>query len=46
MMVNSRIRRLVTFGRYNDNSFRDLFREAGIEVELRERPSAEISFLD
>jgi dCMP deaminase len=46
MMVNSRIKRLVSFGRYNDETFRDLFREAGIEVELRERPSAEISFLD
>src|SRR4030043_24862 len=31
MLVNARIKRFVTFGKYADDSFTDLFREAGIE---------------
>ncbi|MFC1899433.1 cytidine/deoxycytidylate deaminase family protein [Chloroflexota bacterium] len=46
MMVNARIKRLVSFGRYNDDSFVELFREAGIEVDIKERPSSEITYLD
>ena len=46
MLVNSRIDRFVSFGRYNDQSFEELFRESGIEVELRPRPSDRIGFLD
>ena len=46
MLVNARIKRSVTFGNYNDNTFKELFREAGIEVEIREKPSPEITFLD
>jgi dCMP deaminase len=46
MLVNAKITRLVTFGSYNDNSFTELFREAGIEVSMRKRPSSRVSFLD
>jgi dCMP deaminase len=46
MLTNARIKRFVTFGSYNDDAFKELFREAGIEVEIRERPSPEITFLD
>ena len=46
MLVNAKIKRLVTFGSYNDEEFIRLFREAGIEVVTRERPSSRISFLD
>ena len=46
MLVNARIKRFVTFGKYADNSFIELFSEAGIEFEARERPPAKISYLD
>jgi len=46
MLVNAKINRLVSFGSYNDSTFVDLFREAGIEVEIKERPSSQIKFLD
>jgi len=46
MLVNAKIKRYVSFGRYDDNSFKDLFREAGIKVDIKPRPSSQISFLD
>jgi dCMP deaminase len=46
MLVNSRIKRFVSFGKYSDDSFIDLFREAGIQVDIRERPAAQITYLD
>jgi len=52
MLVNARIKRFVTFGKYNDdifvNLFKDenLFQEAGIQVDIKERPSSRISYLD
>lgn len=46
MLVNARIKRFVSFGRYSDDSFIDLFREAGIEADIKERPSSRISYLD
>jgi dCMP deaminase len=45
MLVNARIKRFVTFGSYADNSFMELFSEAGIEFELLKTPSAEITYL-
>ncbi len=45
MMVNARIARSVSFGKYNDESFIELFKEAGIKVDIREKPSAKITFL-
>ena len=46
MLVNARIKRFASFGRYNDDTFIELFREAGIEVEIKKRPSARINYLD
>jgi len=46
MLVNARIKRFVSFGKYADDSFVKLFREGGIEVETRKKPSSEIDFLD
>jgi len=46
MLVNAKIRRFVSFGKYSDNSFVDLFQEAGIEVDIKKRPSSRISYLD
>jgi len=46
MLVNAKIRRFVSFGKYSDNSFIDLFKEAGIEVDIKKRPSSRISYLD
>jgi len=45
MLVNARIKRFVTFGEYADNSFIELFNEAGIEFEVRKKPSSEITYL-
>ncbi len=46
MMVNARIARSVSFGKYIDDEFIKLFEEAGIEVDILERPPSEITFLD
>ncbi|MFC1932293.1 cytidine/deoxycytidylate deaminase family protein [Chloroflexota bacterium] len=46
MLVNAKIKRSVSFGRYNDDTFIDLFKEAGIEVDIKNRPSSRISYLD
>ncbi len=46
MLVNAKIKRFVSYGMYNDNSFTDLFQEAGIQVDIKKRPSSRISYLD
>jgi len=46
MLVNARIQRFVSFGKYSDDRFIELFREAGIEVDIKDRPASGISFLD
>lgn len=46
MLVNARITRFVSYGKYNDNSFVDLFREANIKFDVKARPPATITFLD
>lgn len=46
MLVNAKIERFVSFGRYNDDTFLDLFQEAGIELDIKKRPSSRISYLD
>jgi len=46
MLVNAKIRRFVTFGEYADDAFTDLFKEAGIEFEVRERSPSKITYLD
>jgi len=45
MLVNAKIKRFVSFGKYNDNSFTSLFREAGIEIDIKKKPSSRISYL-
>jgi len=46
MLVNAKIARYVSYGKYEDNTFVDLFKEAGIKVDIKERPSYRISYLD
>ncbi len=46
MLVNAKIKRYVSFGKYNDNAFIDLFRQAGIELDIKKRPSSRINYLD
>ncbi len=46
MLVNARIKRFVSFREYSDSSFKEMFKEAGIEYEIKKRPSAQISYLD
>jgi dCMP deaminase len=46
MLVNAKVERFVSFGSYNDDSFIKLFREAGIKVDIKNRPSSRISYLD
>ncbi|GAI68409.1 unnamed protein product, partial [marine sediment metagenome] len=40
------IERYVSFGKYNDDAFRSLFKEAGIELDIKKRPSSRVSYLD
>ncbi|MFC2066801.1 cytidine/deoxycytidylate deaminase family protein [Chloroflexota bacterium] len=46
MLVNAKIKRYVSFGNYNDDAFVKLFQEADIEVDIKEKPSSRISYLD
>jgi hypothetical protein len=46
LQANAKIKRFVTFGKYADDSFLELFNEAGVEFEVRERPPAKITYLD
>jgi dCMP deaminase len=46
MLVNSRIKRFVSSGHYADQTFVGLFKEAGIEFDLKEPPSSQINRLD
>ena len=46
MLVNAKIKRYVSFGKYNDSTFIDLFREAGIELDIKKRPPSRITYLD
>jgi len=46
MLVNAKIARFVSFGKYNDDRFIEIFKEAGIKVEMKEKPSSKISFLE
>lgn len=45
MLVNARIERFVSFGEYQDDAFVSLFREAGIEVDIKKRPPSRITYL-
>ncbi|MFH1775108.1 MAG: dCMP deaminase family protein [Chloroflexota bacterium] len=45
MLTNAKIKRFVSFGKYDDDAFKELFGEAGIEVEIKRRPPSLISHL-
>ncbi len=45
MLVNAKIKRFVSFGEYRDNTFIDLFKDAGIEFDIKKRPSSKINYL-
>jgi dCMP deaminase len=45
MLVNAKIKRLVTFSSYSDDSFVEIFKEAGIKFELHKKPPTEITHL-
>jgi dCMP deaminase len=46
MMINTRVKRVVIFTKYADDSFKELFREAGIQVDVLDKPSSMISFME
>jgi dCMP deaminase len=46
MLANARINRFVTFGKYADDAFLDLFKEVGIGFDLMPRPPFQITRLD
>jgi dCMP deaminase len=46
ILVNAKIARFVSFGKYSDDSFITLFKEAGIKVDIRPRPPSGVNFLD
>jgi dCMP deaminase len=46
MLANAKIKRFVSFGKYNDDAFIALFEEAGIEFDMQDKPSYQITFLD
>jgi len=45
MLVNAKIKRYISFAKYNDSVFIDLFKDAGIEFEIKKRPSSRINYL-
>lgn len=46
MLVNARIKRFVSFGKYNDESFVSLFKDAGIEISMSPKPLSSITYLE
>ena len=46
MLVNTRIKRFVTFSKYADDAFIGLFKEAGIKVDILKKPPSEIVFME
>jgi len=46
MLANAKIERFVTFGKYADDVFVELFKEAGIRFEAQPRPPSAITYLD
>jgi dCMP deaminase len=46
MLVNAQVERFVSFGKYNDDEFLNLFKEAGIDFEMKPKPPLTITYLD
>ncbi|MBI4188185.1 MAG: cytidine/deoxycytidylate deaminase family protein [Chloroflexi bacterium] len=45
MLVNARIKRFVSFGKYNDDEFLTMFRDASIDIDVQKRPPSQITYL-
>ncbi|MFC2018227.1 cytidine/deoxycytidylate deaminase family protein [Chloroflexota bacterium] len=45
MLTNAKIKRFVTFGKYADDAFKELFNEAGIEFEFHKKPPSSITYM-
>ena len=46
MLVNAKIARFVSFGKYSEDAFIEIFKEAGIKVDMKPRPPSQITYLD
>ncbi len=46
MIVNAKIKKVVVVKYYPDKSYEELFREAGVEFKVAQRPGLNIGFLD
>ncbi|ADJ26522.1 CMP/dCMP deaminase zinc-binding protein [Dehalogenimonas lykanthroporepellens BL-DC-9] len=46
MLANARIKKFVSFGQYADDAFIELFRQVGVEVEIRQKPTGQIFFME
>jgi dCMP deaminase len=46
MLTNAKIKRFVSFGKYNDDAFIQLFKEAGIELNIKNKPPGQIRYMD
>jgi dCMP deaminase len=45
MLVNASIKRFVSYGKYADDEFITLFKEAGITIDIKDKPSSTVSYL-
>lgn len=46
ILTNARIKRYVSFGKYSDDAFIQLFKEAGIALGMKDKPPSCIGYLD
>ena len=46
MLTNAKIKRFISFGKYNDDAFIQLFKEAGIELNIKNKPPGQIRYMD
>jgi len=46
ILTNARIKCYISFGKYNDDAFIQLFKEAGIEIDIKDKPPSCIEYLD
>ena len=46
LLINAKIKRFVSFAKYADDAFIDIFKEAGIQIDIIEKPSSEITYLE
>ncbi len=46
MLVNAKIKSFISFNRYSEDSFVELFKSAGISFKVLEKPESKINFLE